>query len=73
MGIVIEVGANVKDFKLGDHVGVGCMVGSCGECEACANKVEQFCKRIVWTYGSVDMDGSPTYGGYSNVIVVNHK
>lgn len=73
VGIVTEIGSNVEKFKLGDHVGVGCMVGSCGECDACEKHVEQYCDKVIWTYGSVDMDGSPTYGGYSNLMVVNQK
>ena len=31
-GIVTEVGADVTKYKVGDRVGVGCMVNSCGEC-----------------------------------------
>lgn len=76
MGVVTEVGASVKDLKAGDHAGVGCMVGCCGGCQACATGAEQFCRRIVWTYGSVDAeddDGSITQGGYSDTIVVNRR
>ena len=36
VGFVTEVGAEVKAFKLGDRVGVGCMVGSCQTCDSCA-------------------------------------
>lgn len=34
-GVVVAVGSKVKKFKVGDYAGVGCMVNSCGECEAC--------------------------------------
>ncbi|MFD6620288.1 alcohol dehydrogenase catalytic domain-containing protein, partial [Streptomyces albidoflavus] len=32
-GVVSEVGSGVTKFKVGDRVGVGCMVDSCRECE----------------------------------------
>ena len=43
-GQVIAVGKNVTKFKIGDYAGVGCMVNSCGECEACKASQEQFCQ-----------------------------
>jgi uncharacterized zinc-type alcohol dehydrogenase-like protein len=75
VGKVIAVGASVKNFKVGDPVGVGCMVGSCGECEACKDNEEQFCQKgCQFTYNSPDQDGkSQTYGGYSTKVVVNQK
>lgn len=70
-GIVKEVGPEVKDYKVGDRVGVGCMVGSCMECENCKNGEEQFClKGMVGTYNGVDKYGKHTDGGYSTHIVV---
>jgi uncharacterized zinc-type alcohol dehydrogenase-like protein len=71
-GIVTRVGDNVTKFKLGDKVGVGCMVNSCGKCDACIRGFENSCfDATVWTYGSNDpVDGSNTKGGYSNLIVV---
>lgn len=73
VGIVTEVGSDVKKFKVGDHVGVGCMIGSCGECDACEKQVEQYCNKVIWTYGGVDAHGDPAYGGYSNLMVVSQK
>jgi len=71
-GVVAEVGANVTKFKAGDRVGVGCMVNSCRECENCKNGLEQYClKGNTQTYGSIDRDGTVTYGGYSDHVVVN--
>jgi len=72
VGIVTRVGTSVKKFKSGDKVGVGCMVNSCGTCEACKNGFENSCfNETVWTYGSKDpIDGSDTKGGYSTMIVV---
>jgi alcohol dehydrogenase (NADP+) len=70
-GIVIEVGAEVSKYKLGDRVGVGCMVDSCGECENCRKGEEQYCLNgNVPTYAGVDKYGEPTQGGYSTHIVV---
>jgi len=71
-GIVAEVGSGVTKFKVGDRVGVGCMVNSCGECVNCRNGDEQYCLNgTVFTYGSTDRDGSITQGGYSTHIVVD--
>lgn len=71
VGIVTRVGAAVKRFNVGDRVGVGCMVNSCGECEACKQGFENSCfKDTVWTYSSKDpIDGSDTKGGYSTIMV----
>lgn len=70
-GIVTAVGPEVKKFTIGDRVGVGCFVDSCGECEYCLSGDEQFCtKGVINTYNSIDYDGNPTYGGYSQKIVV---
>jgi len=69
-GIVAEVGSEVTTHSVGDRVGVGCMVDSCGECVNCTKGEEQYCvKGNVGTYGGVDADG-PTQGGYSTGIVV---
>lgn len=70
-GHVTEVGSEVTDFTVGDRVGVGCFVDSCGQCEGCLAGEEQFCDHgAVMTYNSRDYDGEPTYGGYSTRIVV---
>ncbi|KGI56854.1 alcohol dehydrogenase [Campylobacter sp. MIT 97-5078] len=74
-GRVIAVGSKVSKFKVGDYAGVGCMVNSCGECEACKKSQEQFCMngKATFTYDCIDSfhDNEPTYGGYSNNIVVH--
>jgi uncharacterized zinc-type alcohol dehydrogenase-like protein len=70
-GVVREVGRSVTKFAVGDHVGVGCFVNSCGECEYCRRGEEQFCTRgVVPTYNGRDYDGETTQGGYSRMIVV---
>ncbi|MEH7452844.1 NAD(P)-dependent alcohol dehydrogenase [Gottfriedia acidiceleris] len=70
-GIVSDVGAEVTKYKVGDRVGVGCMVDSCGHCENCRKGEEQYClKGNTPTYAGVDKYGEPTQGGYSTHIVV---
>lgn len=74
-GVVEKVGDKVTRFKVGDHVGVGCMVDSCMECGSCRNGEEQYCeKRMVLTYNDVELDGTtPTFGGYSEQITVREE
>ncbi|NOU92384.1 alcohol dehydrogenase catalytic domain-containing protein [Paenibacillus sp. LMG 31456] len=70
-GVVTAVGPEVTKFGVGDHVGAGCFVDSCGLCEYCLSGEEQFCtKGVINSYNSLDYDGNPTYGGYSQKIVV---
>ncbi len=70
-GLVAAVGSAVTKYQVGDRVGVGCMVDSCGECEYCLAGTEQFCLRgSVMTYNGLDYDGEKTYGGYSRTFVV---
>ncbi|XP_028551283.1 uncharacterized protein LOC110116728 [Dendrobium catenatum] len=70
-GIVIEAGCNVLKLKIGDTVGVGCLVGACRSCEKCVQHKENYCPKLVFAYNSIDIDGKITYGGYSNIIVVD--
>ncbi|MEO5949966.1 MAG: NAD(P)-dependent alcohol dehydrogenase [Candidatus Saccharimonadales bacterium] len=75
-GIVSKVGDAVTMYKVGDRVGVGCMVDSCGECEYCLRGEEQFCvKDSVGTYDDTDRFGNneQTQGGYSSCIVVKEN
>src|SRR5690242_6161492 len=72
VGVVAAVGADVTKHKLGDRVGVGCMVNSCGECTNCRNGDEQYCLQgMVGTYAATDRDGTTTQGGYSTHVVVD--
>jgi cinnamyl-alcohol dehydrogenase len=73
VGKVVEVGSEVKNFAAGDRVGVGCMVGSCHHCDSCSKGQEQYCEKVIWTYGSTDVDGSVTFGGYSSLMVCNQS
>jgi uncharacterized zinc-type alcohol dehydrogenase-like protein len=72
VGVVTETGAEVTRHNVGDRVGVGCMVNSCGECANCRNGDEQYCLNgMVGTYAATDRDGSTTQGGYSTHVVVD--
>jgi len=75
IGRVTAIGSGVADFTEGDIVGVGCMVDSCRECSACQDGLEQYClEGCVVTYNGHDRhDGSTTYGGYSESIVVSDR
>ena len=73
-GTVSAVGDEVTRYRVGDRVGVGCMVDSCGECEYCRAGTEQFCvKGNVQTYNGREYDGTPTLGGYSRQVVVRDR
>ncbi|HET8848804.1 MAG TPA: NAD(P)-dependent alcohol dehydrogenase [Marinobacter sp.] len=75
IGRVTKVGPDVKAYKVGDLVGVGCMVDSCRTCSACHDGLEQYCfEGMTGTYNGVDRhDGSVTFGGYSTQIVVSDR
>ena len=76
IGRVAEVGASVTKFAVGDLVGVGVFVDSCGECPACRDGRDQHCANgPIWTYGTPDPDfpGQTTHGGYSQSIVITEK
>lgn len=72
-GIVHSVGSKVTKFKVGDHVGVGCMIDSCRHCQHCEQDLEQYCKEgATYTYNSYERGTKNiAHGGYSNVIVVD--
>lgn len=73
-GIIAAVGSAVTKHNIGDRVGVGCMVDSCGKCVHCHDGEEQYClEGMTGTYGSVDRYGQYTQGGYSSHIVVTEE
>ncbi|XP_054824667.1 probable mannitol dehydrogenase [Prosopis cineraria] len=71
VGVVTEVGSKVRKFKVGDKVGVGCMVGSCRSCQSCSDDLENHCSKRILTYGAKYDDGTITYGGYSDFMVTD--
>lgn len=75
VGHVTAVGSEVAGFRVGDAVGVGCMVDSCQDCAACHEGLEQYCTNgMVATYNSPVQDApGHTLGGYSGRIVVHEK
>jgi uncharacterized zinc-type alcohol dehydrogenase-like protein len=73
-GVVTAVGGSVSSFAVGDRVGVGVMVDSCRQCDACADGEEQYCEKgMVGTYNDRGRDGEITQGGYSTAIVVDEN
>jgi len=74
VGRVAAVGAQVTGHKVGDLVGVGCMVGSCQACPDCGEGLENYCDNMVGTYNGPTADApGHTLGGYSQQIVVNER
>ena len=78
IGRVTEVGSKVTKFAVGDLVGVGVIVDSCGECTNCLEGDEHFCQGPngpLLTYSEADpyMPGDFTYGGYAREIVTTEK
>ena len=72
VGTVAQVGTEVKKFREGETVGVGCFVDSCRTCPSCIQGLEQYCDTgVTLTYNGLDKQGQPTYGGYSKHIVVD--
>jgi len=73
VGRIVKVGDHVKKFKVGELAGTGCMVDSCRVCENCKQDLEQYCLNgSSQAYNVLEQDHkTPTYGGYSNTIVVN--
>jgi len=74
-GVVAAVGSAVTTFAVGDHAGVGVFVDSCRECENCTRGFEQYCLgHVAVTYNGREADKeTPTYGGYSQAIVVDEN
>lgn len=72
VGVVTKTGKNVTKFKEGDRVGVGVIVGSCNTCDSCQQDLENYCPKVIFTYNSHYHDKTKTYGGYSDMIVVDH-
>jgi uncharacterized zinc-type alcohol dehydrogenase-like protein len=73
-GVVTATGREVSKYKVGDKAGVGVLVDSCRTCVECKSGLEPYCTvQGVFTYNSRDKEGAPTYGGYSEKIVVDEN
>jgi len=73
VGRITKIGSEVKKFKVGELAGVGCLVDSCRKCENCKEGLEQYCLNgSSPTYNGLEQDKkTPTYGGYSKMIVAD--
>jgi D-arabinose 1-dehydrogenase-like Zn-dependent alcohol dehydrogenase len=72
-GIITKVGSDANGFKEGDRVGVGCLAASCLDCEYCKTDQENYCEKLQFVYNGIFWDGSITYGGYSQMLVVDYR
>ena len=74
VGRVVEVGADVTKFSVGQRVGVGVYVDSCRECDQCVAGMSNYCaKGMIGTYNVPEREGDGyTLGGYASGIVVDH-
>lgn len=71
VGHVLAVGSDVKDFKAGDVVGLGCLAQRCNKCEWCAKGHDNLCRGARFTYfgSTVDETGEHVHhGGMSSFI-----
>ena len=75
IGRVLKTGSKISDIKVGDLVGVGCLVDSCRTCASCKDNLEQYCENgMVGTYNGKDRHlGGHTFGGYSEKIIVDRE
>ncbi len=72
IGQITQIGQNVKNFSIGEVVGIGCMVGACKQCDSCTEHKEQFCNQTIFTYNSQDtISKRQTFGGYATEIIAN--
>ena len=73
VGIVTEIGQEVRKFKVGDRIGVGVFIDSCRSCRNCVAGLEQYCAEgMTGTYNGYERDGKTiAFGGYSNYFVIN--
>ena len=65
------MGSNVQNFTVGHKVGVSGIIASCGSCDNCSNDLENYCPKMMASYGATYYDGTKTYGGFSDFMVVD--
>lgn len=75
VGRVTQIGSSVSKFNVGDLIGVGVFVDSCGNCDNCNRGMEHFCREgMTGTYNSLERDGKTiAFGGYSNYFVIKER
>jgi len=73
VGKVTHVGDSVKEFKVGQRVGVVAQVYGCLKCERCKSDNEQYCPEQVDTYNAKFPDGVEAQGGYSSMIRTHER
>ena len=75
LGRITALGEEVRDFKIGELVGVGCIVDSCGHCDSCHEGLEQFCDEgVTFSFNSPDkVSGGHTFGGFSKSYVCEDR
>jgi uncharacterized zinc-type alcohol dehydrogenase-like protein len=75
VGRVIDMGVDVKRYKIGDHVAVGFLADSCQTCEQCHRGQEQYClDGFTDTYNGRDrVTGDTTRGGFAKHLVVREE
>ncbi|PON97080.1 Alcohol dehydrogenase superfamily, zinc-type [Trema orientale] len=73
VGVVTQIGNKVEKIKVGDKVGVGYMVGSCGSCDNCDDDLENYCPKMIPTCSAIDHDGTATRGGFSDIMVAHEQ
>ncbi len=79
VGKITSAGSAVSKFKVGDIVGIGCMVDSCQECRQCKKGEEQFCEGphgATMTYNGYwkpDGTGYNTFGGFTTMITCREE
>ena len=73
VGTVTEIGAAVKNFQIGDRIGVGVFIDSCRSCENCKKGLQQYClEGMTGTYNVYERNSQNiAFGGYSNKFVIN--
>lgn len=71
VGEVTEVGSKVQNFKVGDKVGVGYILGSCSSCDNCTSNLENYCPQRKLTSDDQYYDGTLTFGGYSETMIAD--
>ena len=64
VGLVKEIGNDVKKFKIGDRVGITPLMGSCMNCQYCNEGKEYLCDNM-------EVTGESLKGGYAEYITVS--